>query len=989
MEFRALGPLDVRAVGGPVELGGPRQRAVLAALLLRANELASVEYLTGAAWESPPATPESNLRTYVSGLRQRLAQAGDDPGRLSTRPGGYLLRVDRGELDLTTFTELTVAGETASGSREAASCFSRALALWRGRPLEGLHAGQALSVEVTRLEERRLAVVEKHLRARLDLGEHADLIAELRRLVADHPLREELWGHLMTALHRSGRRADALSAYQELHRLLDDELGVTPGRSLRQLQAQILEDDARIAPKPTIGVVRQLPPAINHFTGRRRQLAEIVTTLTGEDKASLPIAAVTGQPGAGKSALAIKAGHELAESFPDGQLFIDLLGAGSRPRDPGDVLARFLRELGVPGVDIPSAVDERESVFRARLAGKRVLIVLDNAADEAQIRPLLPGNPDCAVVVTSRRRLTGLDLSLRIQLGELDLDDAVTLLTDLAGSSRETLAAQRIVRCCGNLPLAIRIIGTKLRTLPHLSAETIADRLEDERHRLDELVGGDREVRAGFLVSYEQLRPDERRAFRLLALLPGTDFASWAAAAVLGTDRRTAERLLDALVEANLVEVGSPLRYRFHDLIRLLAEERMTAETSPEAREAALDRVFETYLQVGQRADAALDFGGLHQFEVAPPAPEIDALATEFARDAPAWFDSEHHCILEAVEMAAAEGRPEITCHLSATVAAYFELRSRWDDLIRVAELSLAASRRTGDMYWTAYAYFALGLAARDQHDVRSAREHFGQCLAALPAANDPRLEMVTLLAVGVGQRYQGHYDASADCIRACLAKLSTMDEPRWVAYAKRELGILHRYRGEWADAQRCLQEAIDEFVLIADRRWEAACLRELSVVHRELGELDSALRLGHTSRGLFHELGDVRREGAAWRSLAYAYRAQGETGTAQACARRSADLFALTLDVHGAAITEVLQAEFIAEQGEHAQALQHVRHALTVFEQLGDPRWTGKAQLCLGSLLADAGKLDQAREAWRDAHTTLTSLEAVEMAEAEKAITR
>jgi DNA-binding SARP family transcriptional activator/tetratricopeptide (TPR) repeat protein len=991
VEFRVLGPLDVRAEGGAVDLGGPRQRAVLAALLVRANEVATVEYLTGAVWESPPATPESNLRTYVSGLRQRFRQAGDERERLSTRPGGYFLAVDPGELDLAKFHELTDAGDAASLSRDAAGYFGRALGLWRGRPLEGLTTGQTLAAELTRLEERRLGVVEKHVRVRLDLGQHADLIEELRRMVAEHPLREELWGHLMTALHRSGRRADALSVYQDLHRLLDTELGVTPGRPLRRLQAQILDEDSVVAgnvrERPSTPT-RQLPPDVSHFAGRQRQLTEIVAALSCHGRSTLPVVAVTGQPGAGKSALAVKTGHRLAEGFPDGQLFVDLLGAGPRPRDPGEVLARFLRDLGVPGADIPLSTEERAAAFRDRLAARRVLLVLDNASGEAQVRPLLPGNSGCGVMVTSRRRLTGLDVSLRIQLGELDIEDAVSLLAELAGAARsvsETLASQRIVRSCGNLPLAIRIIGTKLRALPHLTAGAVADRLDDERHRLDELVGGDREVRAGFLVSYEQLRPGEQRAFRLLALVPGSDFAAWAAAAALGTDLRAAERVLESLVEANLVECRSPnrLRYRFHDLIRLLAEERMAAETPGEERAAALSRVFGAYLYLAQRADAALDFGGLHHFELPSPPPELAALADEIVRDAPAWFEEERQGLLDAVEKAA---EPELICRLTATLVAYLELRAGWDELVRVTEVALVAARSSGSAYWTAYALFALGLAARERHDVQPAQKYFAECLATLPAANDPRLEMVTLLAVGVGLRFQGNYDASAQCFVACLAKLSTMDEPRWSAYALRELGMLRRYRGDWAEAERCLQQAIDEFVLLDDGRWEAACLRELGVVQRERGDHGSALHLLDTSRKLFGELGDVRREAAAWRSLAYTHRARGDDVTAESCCRRSAELFARTLDEHGAACTEVLQGEFLTAQGNHAEGLARVRHALDVFRRLGDPRWTGKALLSLGRMLDDPGA---AVNAWREAHALLTALAAVETADVERLLRR
>ena len=940
VEFRVLGPLEVRERDAAVALGGSRQRAVLAALLLRANETASIGYLAEAVWDSPPATPASNLRTYVSGLRQCLGAE-----RLVTRPGGYALVVDDGELDLAEFEQLSAVGDEAlrnANVQEAAEAFDRALRLWRGGPLEGSAAGPLLQAEVTRLEELRLAVVERHVTARLALGQHADLVGELRRLVADHPLREELWGQLMLALDRSGRRAEALHTYQEVYRLLDAELGVAPGQALRDLHAGLL---AVRPPAPAKRGPRQLPPEADHYTGHDDLLAELAA-LVDDEPAVLPVVVVTGNPGVGKTAFAVRSGHRLTSKFPDGQLFVNLRGADSKPRAAVEVLGRFLRDLGVAGVDIPPTAEERAGMFRDRLVGKRVLVVLDNAASEDQVRPLLPGHAQGCVLITSRSRLTGLDTSKRIRLDALSPLDAVRLLDRLAGQDADdSTAARRIAELCGGLPLALRIVGTKLRTLPHLTIHGVAQRLEDERHRLDELVGGDREVRAGFLLSYASLDSAGQRAFRLLSLVPGNSFPAWAAAAVLGEDVRTAERRLDRLVEANLLECGwnptGRVRYHFHDLLRLFASEK--AEEDVE-RDTARRRVVDAYLHIARRADARLEFGGLPRFDDPPLDLGSPGLVEELVADAPGWLDEEYRCVLDAVEWAARNGFDELTCHLAASLGAYLELRAHWDHMVHVMELSLMGARRTGNPYLVAFALFAWGLAAREKHEHELSQRLLRECLELLPTVGDARLEVVALLSVGVGHRLQGRWSAAAACFADSLSRLSTLDDPCWSAYTMRELGVLHRYQGEWDEAEVCLRQAIDGFDSLGNRRWQAASTRDLGIVRRERGDVSSALELLTTSREAFHELGDRRREAGAWRSLAYLHLAVGDLDQAHGCAVRSRELFAHTLDQHGAACTDVCVGEVLTALGDDIRARVAIRRGHAVLESLGDQRWTARA---------------------------------------------
>jgi DNA-binding SARP family transcriptional activator/tetratricopeptide (TPR) repeat protein len=948
MQFRILGTFDVHDRGAAVALGGSRQRAVLAALLLRANETAGIDYLTEAVWESPPARPASNLRTYVSGLRQCLGAE-----RLVTGAGGYALVVEPGEVDLAEFERAVAVGDDAVRAGDvvgAADAFGRALGLWRGAPLEGLTAGPLLRAEATRLTELRLAVVERHTRARLDLGQHADLVGELRRLVADHPLREGLWGQLMLALHRSGRRADALNTYRQVYRMLDEQLGVAPGQALRDVHASVLVDEPDA--EPGAGP-RQLPAQPDHFTGRQDALAEL-TTLVAVESAVLPVVTVTGNPGVGKTAFAVTAGHRLAAAFPDGQLFVDLRGADQRPRSPEEVLGRFLRDLGVPGVDVPSSAEERAGLFRAKLADRRLLVVLDNAASEEQVRPLLPGSAGCCVLITSRRRLTGLDTSKRIRLTALDPADSVRLLDELAGAV-DPAEARRIAELCGGLPLALRIVGTKLRSLPHLTAGSLVSRLEDERHRLDELVGGDREVRAGFLLSYEGLDAAERRAFRLLARLPGPDFPVWAAAAALGSDVRSTELLLDRLVEANLLECGAGatgrVRYHFHDLLRLFADEEAEQDSTAAERDESWSRAVHAYLHVVRRADLRLGFGGLATFETPDLDLGVPGLVDDLVADALGWLDEEQPNLLAAIERTVRDGADELTCRLVASMGAYLEVRAQWDDMVAVLEPGLAAARRLGSAYWTAYALFAWGLAAREQRDFPAAERLFRECLEVLPAADDIRLDVVTLLSVAVGLRQQGRWSAATDFFVQCLDRLALLDEPRWLAYTLRELGILHRYRGEWTEARRCLERAASTFGDLGDRRWEAASLRELGIVWRECGEASAALEALTTSRDAFHDLGDRRREASAWRSLAYLHLGLGDPRRALRCAQRSQEAFALTLDEHGAACTEVCLGEVLAALGQRNTAGVHVRRGLAVLESLTDRRWIERATAVLNRL--------------------------------------
>lgn len=575
--FRVLGPLEVRGASGPVPLTGARQRVVLAALLVRANRVVSLGDLVDAVWpERPPATARDQVVNVVSALRRLVGRVAGD-GWLETQPPGYVVRLGPGQLDVEDFDELVRAADAASAAgrhADAVRALRDALSLWRGPALADVPAPFART-EARRLSELRLAAVEKLMDAEFAQGRHREVVPELTQLVAEYPLRERLRGQLMLALHAAGRKADALDAYRAGRRLLVDELGLEPGAALRRIERAILTDaEVGEAPAaPPTSPPAQLPRDVADFTGRRDEIAEIRARLAAPPGTAVRVLAVVGPPGVGKSALVVHVAHGLRTEFPGGQLHASLRG----DRDPAEVLAEMLRALGTPAGAIPADLPERVRLYRSLTAQRRLLIVLDGVADAAHARPLLPGDPGCSVLMTSRTALTGLEGAHRITLGALPGDDAVALLGATAGPGRvhaEPAAARMIAELCGRYPLALRVAGARAAARPELSLRRLADRLAQPARRLDELRAGDLDVRASLAAFVETLPPDLARSARRLALLGVGSFPLWTVAAVLGVTPEAAEDLLDHMVDRQVVEYGGvdaagQHRYRFPELMRL------------------------------------------------------------------------------------------------------------------------------------------------------------------------------------------------------------------------------------------------------------------------------------------------------------------------------------------------------------------------------------------------------------------------------------
>ncbi|WP_439674085.1 BTAD domain-containing putative transcriptional regulator [Embleya sp. MST-111070] len=701
MEFRILGPLESVHGGAPVDIKGTRQRTVLALLLLEANHIVPTDRLVDGVWDkAPPTTSRGQIQICISSLRRQLPAAAL-PGLITTRSPGYRLRVADGQLDLHAFESGVAAGRRAAAERQpkrAVREFRAALDLWHGPALAGIDS-RLVRHGVAHLDERRLVVHEECLELELATGAPHGPAGELLALVAAHPLRERLRVLLMTALYRAGRQAEALEEYRKAREILIEELGIEPGEDLRRLHRAILSGDPDLV-RPTAPamiepvviaptrVPRLLPTDFADFTGRADLARELTRPReTAGTGTAVPITVVTGRCGVGKTTLAVHAAHRLAPDFPDGQLFAHLTSADG-PVDPRDVLGRFLRALGLSGSAIPDGLEERAETYRDLLAGRRVLVVLDDATAESQVLPLLPGTPRCRVLVTSRRRFTGLPAADRLEVPAFDPDGSVELLARIAGRHRiaaEPDAAAALCAACEHLPLALRIVATRLAARPHWSVSDLVARLGNGSRRLDELCYGEVSVRGSIAPTYEGLTPEARRLFRLLALLQAPGFASWVGAPLLGTDPLRAQDPLEELAECYLLDVevnaGTGVaRYRFPELVYTFARERLAADEPPGVRRAALERTLGVLLFLlgeARRRQRGAASSGPH----AGGRQRVFSaeLVERLLADPLAWYAQERPWILAAIRQAAAAGFLEHARGLAMSTITLSEARTHPD----------------------------------------------------------------------------------------------------------------------------------------------------------------------------------------------------------------------------------------------------------------------------------------------------------------------
>src|SRR5215216_933779 len=996
MQFRLLGPLEVWDGDEQIDLGGAQQRALLALLLLNANRTVRRAQVIDWLWDTePPRTAGDLVLQYVSRLRRALRRCRTAEGssrRLLTHASGYLLQVEPDELDLDRFERLVDQAHQAIATHDldvATGTLRQALGLWRGPALANLPLSLAVGAESARLEEARLVALEERLEVDLALDRHALLVGELEALVASYPDRERPRRQLMLALYRSGRRAKALTVYRNTRKMLVEELGLEPSPALQQLERAILRADPALEPvqlaaSATLdepgspGGPCQLPPDIDDFTGREAALAEVRQLLEGEQATAIVISAIAGKAGVGKTALAVRVAHRLRPRFPDGQLYVNLRGAEAEALDPADVLAGFLRALGVEGALIAEGLEERVRQFRSRLADRRVLIVLDNAGDEAQVRALLPASPGCAALVTSRALLSGLEAAHQLPLDVLEPDQAMALLAMLAGPRRvdaEPEAAAAIARLCGWLPLAVRIAGARLAGRPQWPLALLAERLANEHRRLDELTTGDLEVRASVALSYHSRGEAERRLFRLLGLLAAPSVPAWVAAALLDTGPMEVEGLLERLVDAQLVEAAGQdqtgqLRYRLHDLLRVYARERLALEEPEPAQQASLQRAVQAYLMLAERADALLVPSGFYRYSGDPasrPAAEHPAAAI-VERDPSAWFEVERASLVAAVEHGCETGKGDLGWRLADTLSGCFQLHTHWDDWQQTHTLALAAARRAGDRDAEGCVLGGLGDLHTERECLDDARRCLHQSLAAFRETGNRRRELQCLLNLGFIDHEQGRFDDAIARLEPSLVGFQELGARSWEAMALFCLGKVHHDQGRLDAAMACLDQSLTLVRAVADRSWEAAILRRLGLVRSAQGWPEAAIACLEQSLMLVRASGERPGEAYVLQSLGEVHRKQGRLDAATRSIQDSLALARVTGDRSAEAYALHTLGDIHREQGRLEDAAGCLQGSLATFRDLEMRHWEARVLNSLGLLLDAKGDPAAARSAWQTA---------------------
>jgi DNA-binding SARP family transcriptional activator len=930
LRFGVLGPLQVWRGETVVDLGPVQQRVVLAVLLLQVGRPVGRQQMINAVWgETPPRHAVNLVQRHVSGLRRALEpdRPGHAPsGLLVWTDAGYLLTLPAGVLDLDVFqNELgrARAARAAGHLAEAAEALHSALGLWRGPFCDGLYS-PFLDAQRDRLAESRISVVEERIELDLAIGEHTDLIAELRDLVAEHPLRERLDSLLMLALYRAGRRADALAAFRDARRRVREELGVEPAAPLQRLHQQILAADPELAPAAAAEITTdvgtmmgrrwplpaQLPHRVPDFTGRDAELGwldALVAGDRGEAGTGVVITVITGTAGVGKTALAVHWAHWISGQFPDGQLYVNLRGFDPTgfAMKPAEAIRGFLDAFGVLPQQIPASLEAQAALYRSLLAGRRVLVLLDNAGDEDQVRPLLPGSPGCLVIVTSRNELPGLIVTEGAHPVVVDLlstAEARQLLSRRIGESRvlaEPQAVDNIIALCARLPLALMLVAARAATHPGFRLSALAAELREVGGSLDAFESEDQatNVRAVFSWSYQRLSVSGRRLFRLLGLHFGPDVATPAVASLAGVPKEQVRPALAELARAHLVTERSLGRFAFHDLLRAYATEVAHAHDSDDYRFAARHRVLDHYLQSACRADELLDRHRDRPFTLVDAGRGVVPESPADQKQALAWFESEHAVLLAALRQAT--GFDTHIWQLAWVLASFFEYQGHWRDWRDSQNAALDASRRLSDKLAQAHSHRLLGAVSIQLSSYDHAHTHFKQALDLFRELGDNASQADTHIGLTSMLERQGLYQEALPHAQQALALSQAAGHRAGQARALNAVGWFHAQLGDHQQALVCCQEALDLQREIGDHFGEATTYDSLGYAHRHLGHQREATTYYEKAINLYGELGDRYNEADTLASLGDAHQAFGDSESARIAWQR----------------------------------------ALTILEQLGDPR--------------------------------------------------
>jgi DNA-binding SARP family transcriptional activator len=928
---------------------------VLGLLAVRAGYPVPPEAIIDLLWpQHPPRSAAGMVRSYIGAVRSALGEDGA-PSRLlagealSGGEHGYRLGLAGQQLDLLEFTELAARARGAAAAGDpAVACrwYERAAGLWRGEPLADVDLLRGHPA-VTGLARRRAAMLLGYAEAAAAAGQHQRVIPHLRELAGRDRLDERVHARLMLALAGTGQRAAALRVFELLRERLDTELGVSPGAELADAHAAVLRSQAGrgpgsapaplaswpvgpaapvsspiadtaaaadslpppprpLPPPQSLPRPRQLPPPAPHFVGRAEQLkelSELVDQTTGAG-ASAAVSVIAGTAGVGKTSLAVYWAHQVADSFPDGQLYVNLRGfdpSGS-PVDAADAVRSCLDALGIPAERMPPALDARAGLLRSLLAGKRMLILLDNARDAAQVRPLLPGTPGCLAVITSRHVPTGLAATHGAQVLSLDVlssTEAAEFLARRLGPERvagERAAATQLIRLCAGLPLALAIIAARAAVRRDLPLAALVAELQDSRGVLDALNGGDSDtsIRAVFSWSYRQLDELAALMFRLLGTHPGPDVSVPAAASLAGLPAAQVLPLLTALTTAHLIAETAPGRFGFHDLLRAYAAEQASAHCPPAKFAAARLRALDHYLQTGF-AGALLLAPHRAQITLAPSRPGVRAEPLAGNRQALAWFETEHQVILAAMNMAAGSGCDVQAWQLAWTVVDFLDWRGYWHDLEVTQQIALAACQRLGDVWGQAHA-----------------RRFLARATSQL-----------------------GRYEESPAHLDAALQKYGEIGDVLGQARCHIDMADAAERQGRYAQAIGHAQQALDQYRAAGHQAGQASALNAVGWCHAMAGDHTLALSYCQQAIVLQREVGDVQSQAGTWDSIGFAHHHLGQYAEAIACYRRALALNAEVGHRHGQAEMLTHLAETQHASGETAVARRTWRQALAILDDL------------------------------------------------------
>ncbi|WP_433649470.1 BTAD domain-containing putative transcriptional regulator [Micromonospora zamorensis] len=1009
VELRIIGDLQVLVNGQPLELGPPKQRLVFAALAVDAGRSVPIEALVDRVWdEAPPADARGVLYTYLTRIRRILAVALTGttvPITLTRSRTGYLLDADPDRVDLHRLRRLAErAQELPAADPDRAALLREAVAYCRGEPLDGLPGSWAARVREG-LRQQLVRVLLDWADSEFGQGRSGFVTDRLTAAAAHSPLVEPLVVCLMRALYLNGRRPEALDLYARTRALLADELGVDPGTELQELHREVLRGTLRspvvppahaVPPRPASPPVVmepqptqltgstpgcQLPADLPDHVGCEPEISCALSVLQPVDGrpegTGGPVVILSGPGGVGKTALSIRLAYLLRPAYPDGQIFVNLSG---RQGDAGDSLDRVLRALGATDVHQLRTMEDKLGHYRSMLSGRRFLIVLDSASTAEEVRPLVPGGPGSALIVSSPAMLTTIPGGAHIEVPLLNRDDSTALLTRIVGPERvmaEPEAVSALVEMCTGLPLALRIVGARIAARPHRGIHRLADRMRDERGRLDEMAADGLAVRASIAIVYRALEPPARRAFRLLGYLSAPGFAEWLVAALIGGSVDDAEELLEQLADARLVTVlpdptHRQVRYQMHALVRLYARERAVEEDTDEALRAAVTRVLTTATEISERIGQRLPLAVPPFYRQAPDPADLEpsALATDHVRSG--WSQVEGPTLIAAVERAGELGMDVAACALAdALVYASFAVRNDFEGWERTHRAALSAARAAGNAVGAAVIECGIALLRYMEDRFADAEVSFRTAVELFDAARHERGSAVARNGLGTVLREVGQHQDAIPLLTAAAVKLRRVGDHAAAAGAVYGMGHSLRELGDDDGALLWLNRAVDSYQALGHLRGEAIAVRGIGLVYRARGDLDEALRWSARAHDLIIENGDEQLVCYTEQALAKVWFRRGDVIRPLAPLERGVATCRRRHDRLGAALIQRTLGELHLAAGRPDAAREALGTAHTWWTELNHDLGAARTLRDLGAAHAALGDVAAAHEAWDEAAET------------------